>query len=191
MAVPLPTQISVQIRKSMPYRGNTVVWSNRWFFDKTALPSDSDKDAIVTTIFNQEQIQYSPRVTFLDGIWRAVGSEVPVHTSPLSGSGSMVVTSMSPCPGDCAAVLRFSTTQRTSKNHPIYLFKYFHDVYYVTGANVDTMDNVQEGRILALGNMFVSGITQGGITYKGAGPRGAVAQGASVSPLISHRDFPR
>lgn len=175
----------------MSYRGNTVIWSNRWFFDKTALPSDSDKDGITTQIFNQEQIQYSSAVTFIDGIWRAVGSEVPVHTSPLSGTGTMATTGRSQCPGDCAALLRFSTTQRTSKNHPIYLFKYFHDVFYDTGSSVDSVAALQLGRIAALGNLMVAGITQGSIVYKAAGPRGAVAQGALAEPLITHRDFPR
>jgi hypothetical protein len=175
----------------MPYRGNTIHWSNRWFFNQTVLPSNSDKDAIVATMKAQEAIQYSSRVTFLSAIWRAVGSEVPVYTETLSGTGSMATTGRSSCPGDCVAMLRFSTTQRTSKNHPIYLFKYFHDVYYDTGGDVDTVAALQQGRVLAYGNMMVTGVTQAGVTYKACGPHGAVAQGALAETLITHRDFPR
>jgi hypothetical protein len=186
-----PSQISVQIVKSMSYRGSTKEWSNRWFFNQTTLPSDSDKNAIAATIFAQEQIQYTSAVTFVRHVWRAAGSDVPVFSNTLSGSGTLSLTSKARCPGDCASLLRFSTSQRTSKNHPIYLFKYFHDPIYLTSGSPDTLDTTQSGRILALGNMFVSGIVQGGVTYKVAGPHGAVGLGAFVEPLITHRDFPR
>jgi hypothetical protein len=191
MATTPPSQISVKIRKSMPYRGNTVIWSNRWFFDKTTLPSTADRDAIAQTIWNQELVQYTTKVTIVDAIWYAAGSDVPVSTSHPTGACTLATAGHVETPGDCASLLRFSTTQRTSKNHPIYLFKYFHDVRYDTGGNADTVSPVQSGRNLTLGNLLVAGITQGAVTYKVAGPQGAVGQGVVAEPLITHRDFPR
>jgi hypothetical protein len=175
----------------MPYRGGTKQWSNRWFFNQTALPSNSDKDAIADAIVAQENIQYSSRVSFVEDIWYAAGSDVPVYTHARTDVGTMATTGRSACPGDCAALLRFSTTQRTSKNHPIYLFKYFHDVYYDSSGSPDSVAALQVGRIAALGSMMVAGIVQAGVTYKAAGPHGAVAQGSLAEPLITHRDFPR
>lgn len=175
----------------MAYRGNTVVWSNRWFFNQTSLPSTGDRTAIAQAIWDQEKIQYTTKVTIVDAIWYAAGSDVPVSTSAITGACTLSASGRIETPGDCAAVIRFSTTQRTSKNHPIYLFKYFHDVRYSSGGLADTVDTTQAGRFLALGQLLVTGISQGGTTYKVAGPQGAVGQGVDALPLITHRDFPR
>lgn len=175
----------------MTYRGNTVTWSNRWFFNQTALPSTGDRDAIAQTMWNQELLQYTTKVTIVDAIWYAAGSDVPVSTSHPTGACTLSASGRIETPGDCASIIRFTTTQRTSKNHPIYLFKYFHDARYASGGSSDTQDTTQNGRNLAYGQMMVTGITQSSIVYKAAGPQGAVAQGVSALPLITHRDFPR
>lgn len=186
-----PSQISVRIVKNVPYRGNTTLWSNRYFWNQTALPTTGDQDAIVAALKVDEELVFTSRVNYVEAIWYAAGSDVPVRTVSMSGGGTMSASGTAATPGDCATLIRFSTTQRTSKNHPIYLYKYYHDARYGSGGDPDTVVTVQEGNLQQLGNLLVNGITVGATTYKLAGPHGAVAQGAVAKTLITHRDFPR
>lgn len=191
MAKPPPSQISVRIVKNVPYRGDTREWSNRYFWNQTALPSQSDRDAIVAALLVKEKPLCASRVHWLRAIWYAAGSDVPVYEQTLTGSGTMSEAGTDETPGDCATLIRFSTTQRTSKNHPIYLFKYYHDAHIANGGDPDSVVTVQHQNLDAMGQLLVDGISQGGTTYKLAGPYGAVAQGYVASTKITHRDFPR
>lgn len=186
-----PSQISVRIVKSMPYRGKTVQWSNRYYFNQTSLPSSGDQDAIVAAIKTDEQLCFTSRVSYVEAVWYAAGSDVPVRTTTMTGGGTMSASGTAATPGDAATLIRFSTTQRTSKNHPIYLFKYFHDARYASGGDPDTVVTVQHQNMDQLATLLVNGISQGGVTYKIAGPHGAVGQGFLSESLITHRDFPR
>lgn len=131
------------------------------------------------------------RVAYTSAVWRAPGSEVPVDSETLSTTGTMSYSGTAQTPGDCATLIRFSTDQRTSKNHPIYLFKYYHDAVYASGGDPDTVVTIQHTRSATLGSTLVTGITQSAVVYKLAGPYGAVAQGSVAEPLITHRDFRR
>jgi len=186
-----PSQISVKIVKTISYRGTTRQWSNRYYFNQTSLPSTTDQDTISAAIVATEKLQMGSRVGFVEAVWYAAGSDVPVRTTTLSGTGSMPYSGTAQTPGDCATLIRFSTTQRTSKNHPIYLFKYYHDAVYATGGDPDTVVTIQHSRNGDTGAILVTGITAGSTVYKLAGPHGAVAQGYVAEPLITHRDFPR
>jgi hypothetical protein len=97
-------------------------------------------------------------------------------------------------PGDCAALVRYTTTQRTSKNHPIYLFNYYHGVYRADAASASQYDDLQTGQGTAMttyAGSWVTGFSDGTNAYKKAGPRGAVAQSGAAESKITHRDFLR
>lgn len=186
-----PSQISCRIVKSMPYRGGTQVWSNRYFWNQTSLPSTADQDSLSATLVTNEKLIVTSRVTYSEVVWYAAGSDVPVRTTSLSGTGTMSESGTDKTPGDAAVVIRWSTTQRTSKNHPIYLFKYYHDARIADNGDPDVVVTVQHLNMNNLGGMLVDGITVGGTTYKLAGPHGAVAQGYLSLLKVTHRDFPR
>jgi hypothetical protein len=84
---------------------------------------------------------------------------------------------------------RFSTSQRTSKNHPIYLFKYWHGTLVANGAAVDVIDPTQLTRYQSFASDIVAGFSDGSSTRHVTGPYGAVALGGLVTQWVHHRDF--
>lgn len=122
----------------------------------------------------------------------AGGSEIPVFTKNYATNGSGAFTAWSPVPGDCAAIARYSTPDRSSKNHPIYCFNYFHGVSAVAGAgSQDTLHAQQLSAISFYSGQWLSGHSDGTNTYKRSRPNGNTVTGYITEPLISHRDLPR
>jgi hypothetical protein len=116
---------------------------------------------------------------------------VPVFAKTYSTVGTGVFASTTQTPGDCAAVVRYATAVRTAKNHPVYLFNYYHGAYNAAGAP-DTLAAAQLGQIQTYVNVWIgAGFSDGTTSYNRAGPNGATATGVLVEPMISHRDLPR
>ena len=102
------------------------------------------------------------------------------------------MTSKTKLPKDCAIVLRQATTKRSTKNHVVFVFSYFHGVLQTSGATAgDSVISAQSTPLQALGDAWNTGITVGGRTFKRTTPDGHLVTGALALPLISHRDFPR
>lgn len=172
----------------MPRRGGTVVTSNRYFFTGSALTLsqfnalvallEAETKLILPTNFNiVEYTQYDP------------GSEVPVRTSSVSVAGTMSLTSRTQESSDSCALARFSTDQRTVRNHPIYLFKYWKGVLTASGGTMDVIDTTQKTRYDGFASDIVAGFNDGTSTRHVTGPYGAVALGQFVSQYVHHRDF--
>jgi hypothetical protein len=123
----------------------------------------------------------------------AAGSEVPVASKVYSTTGTCSSAGGGEdAPGECAALVRYATAGRTSKNHPIYLFNYYHGVYNVGGAS-STADQLLSGMRTALGTYaaaWISGFSDGSLTLTRTGPQGHPATGYNVEEYITHRDFP-
>jgi hypothetical protein len=120
------------------------------------------------------------------------GSEIPVYDSSWGLTGSGAFSSWSACPGDVAAVLRWSTSDRSSKNHPIYCFNYFHSVSAVAGVgNEDELHAGQKSAIALYAADWLTGFSDGTVTHKRSRPNGNDCTGELVLPLVSHRDLPR
>lgn len=122
----------------------------------------------------------------------AAGSEVPVFSKTYSTDGSCAVSG-SVAPGDVAALVRYSTAARSSKNHPIYGFSYYHGVTFGGGAG--SQDTLSSQLVTALGiyaNKWVSvGFSDGANTMKRSTASGHDATGYVVETLLTHRDLPR
>jgi hypothetical protein len=87
---------------------------------------------------------------------------------------------------------RWSTTARTSKNHPIYLFAFWHDVCANDASSgLDNLQTSQKTAMNTYGAAWVTGFSDGVNTYTRAGPNGATGVGYVTDTPLSHRDFPR
>lgn len=190
MAVPAPTRFSIKSRKTFTYRGGTKEWSNRYFFTDSPPSTSGEWLTMYNAIQALEKACFSNVISLIGGVGYEAGSEVPVWTG-----GATVTGTWSPgaqdrkLPGDCTRLIRFGTTQRTSKNHPIYLFKYYHGIYHNDADPADTPTGGQNTAFLALADALIAGISDGSASHQLCGPYGAVAQNRLLASVIGHRDF--
>jgi len=181
---------SLKVVKSWTYRGVTRHYSNRYHFNG-GTPADNAhwttlSDAVVTA----EKATMDSGQTIVQTIGYAAGSDVPVFTKTYSTAGTLAVSTSMPAPGDAAALVRYTTAARTAKNHPVYLFNYYHGARLTNSSP----DNLYSGYVTALGtyaSSWITGFSDGTLTLVRAGPNGATATGQLVEPLVTHRDLPR
>jgi hypothetical protein len=121
----------------------------------------------------------------------AAGSEVPVFVKAYTLDGTAAFATWLPVPGDTAALVRYSTPDRSTKNHPVYCFNYYHGVGKTT--NVVTNDAINAAQSTALqtyANSWITGFSDGTTTFHRSRPTGNLCTGALVAPLLTHRDLP-
>lgn len=185
------TRPSIKILFSSFYRTGARTWSVRFHLDQAAAPADASHwAALALAIRNDLKGCFTSGCTIIGSVGYAAGSEVPVWSESVSVPGTLV--GGTPVPGDCAAMLRWSTTQRTSKNHPIYLFNYFHMPNWSGSGNSDLLWSTQQTALNNFAVKFASGgagFSDGTVTYHRAGPYGAVGQIGKCDTYIRHRDF--
>ncbi len=132
-----------------------------------------------------------PAVTITGTTGYAAGSEVPVFSKTYTTVGTAAQGTGTRVPGDVAWLIRYATTARTSKNHPIYLFNYYHGGILTAGAYDDLLATQAAAGATYAGAWITPGFSDGATSYVRAGPNGATAVGVIVEPLMTHRDLPR
>lgn len=181
---------SIKVEKTFLYRGAQKLFTNRYYFDNLA-PVDAThwttlSDAVVTA----EKAIFASGVVTITNTWGYdAGTEVPVFQKSYATASTGTFTGAVAAPGDCAVVVRYSTAQRTLKNHPIYLFNYYHSAYFASPGAADTLATVQKTAMTTYATAWVTGFSDGTTTHHRCGPQGHVATGVLVSPYIKHRDF--
>jgi hypothetical protein len=180
----------VKVVKSMPFKGGTKLWSNRYHFNGGTPADNAHWITLFDAITAAEKAIFEGDVTIVSAVGYAAGSDVPVASKAYSLVGTRA-TAGTPTPGESAALLRYSTAARTSKNHPVYLFNYFHGMQ--VGLGFTTNDLLLAAARTAIGvyaDAWISGFSDGTHTCVRAGPNGATATGRFVEEYFTHRDFP-
>jgi hypothetical protein len=181
---------SVRVDKTFMYRGSLKTWSNRYHFNG-GVPSDNTHwNTLFDAITAAEKALYKSDVHIVKAVGYDAGSDLPVHEKDYALAGTASFFSGQDVPGDCAAILRYSTTARSSRNHAVYLFNYFHGALGGEGGDIDVLDSDQRDAIAAYAALWIAGFSDGTITAVRAGPHGATATSALVLPEVRHRDFP-
>jgi hypothetical protein len=196
MATP-DTKNSIVITKSGPYRGTTRTWSNRYHFEG-ALPADPTAwGTLADNIVAAEKLCLNAATTIIlaTGYNAATATSTNPHGDAIfskdyttAGTFTPGATDI-PSPGDAAVLVRYSTLARSTKNHPVYLFNYYHSAYQKS-TDSDSVSTAQRALFVTYAAAWVTGFTDGSGARERCGPRGAGASGSTVDPHIRHRDFP-
>jgi hypothetical protein len=196
MATP-DTRCSLLITKSFSYRGSTKEWTNRYHFEGDVPPDAAHWQTLADNVTAAEKTCLLTTVTIVlaTGYDKATATPTNPHgdavwSAPYSVAGVVTLgTGEEPAPGDCAILARYSTPARSAKNHPVYLFNYYHGVKLPSGGG-DNITSGQKADVLAYANDWITGFSDGAETHERCGPRGAVALAAIVNDFVRHRDFP-
>jgi hypothetical protein len=181
---------SVRILKTMPFKGGSRVWSNRYHFSGGTPADTTHWDTLFDAIVAAEKLILNTGHQITEAIGYAAGSDVPVAQKAYTTNGTHAIVGHL-APGEVALVARFSTAARSTKNHPIYGFSYFHGCDIDAAALAqDYADTTWRALVQTYASDWVSGFSDGTNTYPRATPAGHLCTGSYVDVRLTHRDFP-
>lgn len=181
---------SIKVVKRFQFKNQDRLWSNRYHFNGGTPADATHWHTLMDNVVTAEKAILSGNSTIVECFGYAAGSDMPVASKTYSTVGTLGTTGAA-APGEAVSLVRYSTAARSSKNHPIYLFNYYHDCWIKTGANQN--DQLIGGQLTANGTYaahWISGFSDGTITAVRAGPNGATATGHFEEEFVTHRDFP-
>lgn len=186
------TQYSVRVIKSFTFRGGAKLWSNRYHFDGSAVGDSTAWNTFFDGVVLAEKAVLPATVSIVECRGYAPGSDVSVASKTYSTAGTLTATDRAGLPGECAAVVRLATTKKSTKNHPVFVFSFYHGACTSASAGVpDNLFAAQKTALEGYADSWKNGLSIGGRTYIRTTPDGHLTTGRLVSPYVGHRDFPR
>lgn len=182
---------SIRVVKTFNFKGNGAFdWSNRYHFSGGTPANATQWETLMDNVVDPEATCYGSHVVMKEIFGYEAGSDVPVYSKTYGGAGTGSFGGNFPA-GETVALVRWGTDQRSTKNHPIYLFNYYHGVKVGTAYNTcDELVDAQKAAFEDYCDLWLAGFSDGVHTLHRAGPRGAVAQDRRVETYVTHRDFP-
>lgn len=191
MATTPSTEASIKFVFSSPYEGGQKVWSTRFHVTGGAWQDQAHFNAFSDNVKAELISVTATETTLVESVGYNPGSEVPVYTKAYNTAGTQPLDGPAFAPLECCYLLRFTTDQRSTKNHPIYLFNYIHNAMVDASGTPETPRASMKAAWTTRCNDWVAGYSDGTLTRKRCGPRGAVAQSGACETYLTHRDFPR
>ena len=187
----MATTASIRVTKTFNYRGETREFSNRYHLDRE-IDTQGAFETFADNVVAQEKLIYDGNVHIVRVDYTPPDSELTEWTKAYAQAGTVTTFAGTTAPGDSAALLKYTTAERSKKNHPIYLFNYFHTPkVQITDGGQDTLSANYKTAIETYGAHWISGFSDGTHTIHRAGPTGSVALTALVNAYVTHRDLPR
>lgn len=187
----MAAEASIRVVFTSPYRGGTKDWSIRLHVTGGAWQDQAHFNTYSDNLTTPIRSVTSTRTTLKETVGYNPGSDVPVFSKTYNQVGTQALSGPSFAPLECCYLVRFTTTQRSAKNHPIYLFQYLHDAMVDAATTPDVPRADVKAAWQTRVNGWVAGISDGTLNRVRCGPNGAVAQSAQVETYLTHRDFPR
>ena len=177
--------------KTIPFRGGTQEWSNRYHFDGV-LPPDSATWTVLADLLVADEAAIIPAYcTVVEAVGYGPGSDVPVFSKVYTTAGTLSVSGEDAQAPEVVALVKWQTSKRSSKNHPVYAFNYIHGVSTHSATELSWLLNGQKTAIGTYMTGWVTGYSDGSHTHHRTLPDGTLCTSATVENYVTHRDFPR
>lgn len=185
---------SVIVTYEVPAGASTELVTNRYHFNGGTPADGAHWDALFDAIVAAFKVCLLGSCTIRQCDGYPAGSNVAVRTKTYAQVGTIAAIGADSnlLPGFCCALVRWSTTARTTKNHPIYLYSYIHGVAD-NGASATTsqqLDSLQKAAIETYAQTWwQTGFSDGTNSYTRAGPNGTSATARFVDPYVRDHDL--
>ncbi len=189
MATP-PSQPGCRVIVQSPYKGGTKLWSNTWYLTGPSWADQTHFNTWADAYIAEFKVVLPSASEIVEAIGYDAGSFLPVFSKTYTTSGTATTGGNPPKALETCMLCKGSTDARSTKNHPIYIFKYIHNILCDGSSGGEVPLSGQKSTMQGVLNDLVAGISDGTNSRRWAGPRGAVVQSAVVETYVSHRDFP-
>ncbi len=185
----MATTASAKFKFTTAYRGGTKDWSTTMHVTGGSWQDQTHFNTWVDGVKGDWVSALDSRNTFVGATAYNPGSDLPVYERTWGTAGTYSGTNPR-APLEACILVRYATDQRSTKNHAIYLFTWIHGVQTDGTTSPDTPLSGQKAAWATRAGNLVTGYSDGTLTRKRAGPRGAVAQSSSVEDYLHMREFP-